>query len=300
MKNTRSNQNSDVSGASDIQTPVRGVTARCLAAGLILAAGAAQAAVLNSQELAANFGSVNQNAVFGPGIGPNGNNSCAPTANMNAFTFLQNTYQGVYGNDGLGNPALQGGQGSWTGAAIQLALNMGTTSAGGTSVAGWVNGTVGWFNTYAPGTTAYAGMGATVGGQPWLAAGAPTPAFLYSQLQANEGVELAIFPVAGIGHVLTLTGISWNNLAGGMNYGGTDTMSLNTIDPGNPGVNTALSFNPGTLTINGGAYNGYTLGIAIAQSPVPETSTTIAGGLTMGLVLLVVLRKNRTAAAPAV
>lgn len=293
--NKHNNQISDASQASGTQPSLPGFTARFLAMGALVVAGAAQAALINPQEAMGNFGTVNQANVFGPGIGANGGNSCAPTATMNSFTFLQNTYPAVYGN------MLMGGNATWTAAAIQLALGMGTTSAAGTSLNGWVNGKVNYINANAPGTTVFAGMSSAgvVAGQPWLAAGAPTPAFLNQQLSAGEDIEIGIQPIGGgVGHVLTLTGMSWNNIAGGMVYGGTDTLTLNSIDPANPGVNTALTFTAGTLTINGGAYNNYQLTVALAESPVPETSTTIAGGLALGLVFLVVLRKNQSATNP--
>ena len=217
----------------------------------------------------AAFGTLNQ-----ANVGPNGangaNNFCAPTATMNSFTFLENAYPSVYGN------LLMGGQASWqlAGQLLAGATYMATDPNSGTSVANWVSGKVNYINKFAPNTTTFAGMG--TGGYPWLNAANPTANFLLQQLQTGEDVELAIFPTVagGIGHVLTLTGINWNDANGNNLFDAGDTLTLNTIDPGNPGVNTQLTLSPGGLLgITGANYNTYTLGVALAESPVPEPTT---------------------------
>ena len=263
------------------------------------------AAVYTAQENAAGFGTVNQSAVFGPGIGASGINSCAPTATMNSFTYLENTYPWDYPHNDL-----MGGQATWTQAAIQLALNMDTTTANATSLQGWVAGKVGWFTANAPAQIRYAGMGPSFsvnGSFPastaysWYHAATPTPAFLLQELQSGEDVEIGIVPAFGVSHVLTLTGIVYHNASGNPNsYGGRDTVTLNTIDPANPGVNTQLVLNPGTMTISGAnpSYGTYSIAVALAESPVPEGSTTI-GLLLMGLTVTGLLHRRLTATATA-
>ena len=146
----------------------------------------------------AAFGTLDQ-----ANVGPNGtggvNNFCAPTATMNSFTFLENAYPSVYGN------LLMGGQASWqlAGQLLVGATYMATDPNSGTSVANWVSGKVNYINNFAPNTTTFAGMG--TGGYPWLNGGNPTANFLLQQLRDGEDVEMAIFPTAGIGHVLTLS-----------------------------------------------------------------------------------------------
>ena len=275
--------------AAGTRSPRRGFAVGALATATLFLAGAqvGQAATLTAQEDVTKFGRINQSDVSGGVLG-NGGNSCAPTATMNSFMYLQNTSQAVLGNDGMGNPILQGGQGSWTAAAIQLALNMGTTGAGGTGTAGWMAGKTGWFSTYAPmAPMNFAGMG-VAGGPAWMNAAAPTPAFLYSQLAMGEDIELGILPGPGggaIGHVLTVTGITWDNVAG--------TYTLNTIDPANPAGNTPLSVNAAG-NVTGANYNGYSVAVAMAES-VPDASTTF-GLLFLGVGALGLLHYRATRA----
>jgi len=261
----------------------------------LIAVGAqvGQAAMFSVDETTiAAFGTLNQNNVP-PG---NGANSCVPTATMNSFTFLQNAYPLIYGLDGGGAPALQGGQGSWLGAATLLAspAYMNTDVNNGTSLSDWINGKVSYLNMFAPGKTLFAGMETLSGiGRPiWDQNANPTVNFMLQELQAGEDVELGILPLTGIGHALTLTGLTWNDADnnGGFNAG--DTLTLNTIDPGNPGINTPLTLSPGNpMTISGGPYNNYTLNVVLAESPIPEPATISL--LLLGAVALLARRDQR-------
>jgi hypothetical protein len=181
---------------------------------------------------------------------------------------------------------LMGGQGSWLAAAQLLAgpLYMNTDINNGTTEGNWVNGKMNYINTYAPGTTIFAGMDSdnTVNRPAWDLNASPTVNFLLQELRAGEDVELGIDPSSGIGHVLTLTGLTWNDADNNGAFNAGDTLTLNIIDPANPLVNTPLTLNPGnTMTISGGPYNNYLLTGALAES-VPEPASLglmILGGL---------------------
>jgi hypothetical protein len=232
----------------------------------------------------AAFGTVDQ--LFVPPA--NGAMSCVPTATMNSFTWLQNAYPAIFGLDGTGLPALQGGQVSWTAAAGLLAspLYMNTSANNGTTIANWIGGKVSYLNAYAPGKITFAGMDSLVAAanRPWWDQNAnPTVNFLLQELQAGEDVELGIYPLDMVGHALTLTGLTWNDADNSLTFNGPDTLTLNTIDPAAPNGTTPLILTPGNpMKISGGIYDGYTLQVALAESPVPEPasfSLVILGGL---------------------
>ena len=293
--NEHSKAHMDARAASRPQSPFRGFAVRALASAALIMAGAplGQAAIYNVDETTtAAFGTVNQ-ANVPPG---NGVNSCAPTATMNSFTWLANAYPGVYGN------TLMGGQANWQAAAALLAgpAYMKTSAITGTSLDDWATGKAAYLNNFAPGKTTFAGMSGVgvVAGQGWLQGANPTANFLLQQLQQGEDIEIGITKPASIGHVLTVTGISWNDANNNMVFDAGDTLTLNTIDPANPGVNTPLPLTAGGLLGVGGAYNGYSLSVAMAESPVPEASTTISAALMLGFTLISVLRKYLKAGAP--
>jgi hypothetical protein len=286
MKNTRK-QLAGARVASKTQLPIRRFAARALAITAVIATSihGAWAAVTNTVNEAtiANFGTVNQINVK-PG---NGAMSCVPTATMNSFTWLQNAYPAIFGLDGGGNQALQGGQGSWLGAANLLAgpLYMNTSANNGTTLANWINGKVSYLNAYAPGKITFAGMDSIQVNNPpaWLQNANPTVNFLLQELQAGEDVELGIYPLDNVGHALTLTGLTWIDTDSDQTFDVGDTLTLNSIDPAAPNGNTPLILTPGNpMTISGGPYDGYALEVALAESPVPEPasfSLVILGGL---------------------
>jgi hypothetical protein len=154
---------------------------------------------------------------------------------------------------------------------------MNTSANNGTTLANWIGGKVSYLNAYAPGKTTFAGMDSlsVAPNRPWWDTNAnPTVNFLYQELLAGEDVELGIYPLDMIGHALTLTGLTWNDADGLGTFNIGDTLTLNTIDPANPLVNTAVALTPGNpMKISGGIYDGYTLQVALAESPIPEPAT---------------------------
>ncbi|MGA2496628.1 MAG: hypothetical protein ABSH20_02745 [Tepidisphaeraceae bacterium] len=254
---------------------------------------------------AANFGHLNQSNSVPGGVGPDVpnpnpppsfiNNYCAPTSTMNSFTFLQKTYPNVYGN----NNQLQGGTGSWTAAAQALAglagppLYMNTDPNTGTTENNWVDGKVAWLEKYAPGKTIYEGEDTLyTGTQAWVDTKTkPTANFLYDMLKAGEDVEIGLSPTVGngIGHVMTLTSIHWNDADNSGTFNAGDTLQIDGIDPGNPGFPFLYTLNPadasGFMTFKGGDYNTYRLDAALAESPVPLPAAVWGGILLLsGLV----------------
>jgi hypothetical protein len=267
-----------------------------LALGIALIAGGAVIAgaqVTNSidETTIANFGTLNQNAVGGAMY-------CAPTATMNSFMWLQAAYPTVYGVDGLGNPVLQGGAGTWLAAAQLLAgpNYMNTSPINGTTEGNWANGKANYLNFYAPGKTVFAGMDSdlTLNRPAWDLNANPTIVFILNELRLGEDVELGIDPSSGIGHVLTLTGAMWVDMNNGVFTIG-DPLFFNTIDPANPIGNTLITIDPASennpaggnpMGIIGVNYNGYRLTGALAESPIPEPATiTLAflGGVSLML-----------------
>jgi len=280
---------------------IRGVSrgARVTAKALVITAvistsihGAWAGTIYTVDETAtASFGTVNQNTVP-PG---NGAMSCVPAATMNSFTWLQNAYPSVYGLDINNFPVLQGGAGSWQAAATLLAgpQYMNTSPNNGTTIANWIFGKVSYLNTFAPGATTFEGMDSlslAVNRPVWDTNANPTVNFLLQELQAGEDVELGIMPADNVGHALTLTGLTWNDADNSGTFNGLDTLTLNTIDPANPGVNTLLTLAPGNpMTITSLNYQNYVLDVALAESPEPATWSLVA----LGVAALIANRRAR-------
>jgi hypothetical protein len=268
--------------ASKTQLPIRRFAAKALAIMAVIltsmyGAWADTGTTYTVNETLASFGTINQINVSPT----DGEMSCVPTATMNSFIFLQTEYQSIFGNDGLGAPALQGEQGSWVNAAALLAgaNYMNTAQNNGTTIKNWIGGKVSYLNTYANGLITFNGMdslSAPADRLSWDTDGNPTVNFLLKELQANEDVELGIYPDKSdvIGHALTLTGLTWIDADNSKTFDLGDTLTLDIMDPANPMGNTPLLLKPGDpMTISGGPYNNYVLEVALSESPVPEPAT---------------------------
>lgn len=240
------------------------------------------------------YGTLDQaNVVVPPG--GSGATSCAPTATMNSFTYLQNAFPAVYGT----NDELMGVNTSWLDAAIDLGTNyMNTSSDTGTSDENWINGKYNYLETYAPGKTIYAGYDAfTTGGQPWVNQAIPPIMFIVQQLQMGAAIEIGISPPDnGFGHVMTVSSIHWTDtdMDGVLDAG--ENATLDGIDPGGGAVfNYMLKIvaNGGNtyLGFDGGPYNNYRIDAAMAGKAVPEPSTILL--FSIGCLALLTTRCRR-------
>ena len=235
--------------------------------------------------------------------GPSGGNSCAPTATANAFAYLQNQYAGTYGSTLVAGGTYSDIQATAT--SLASSNFMSTTSSNGTNPPAWVSGEVNYLEAAAPGKTSYGGMGSSVdiGGintttYPWFNNNSdPTFAFLFSALQNGDGVELAMFPlIDGIGHVVTLTGLNWNdaNSNGIIDFSEGATMTL--VDPLDGTVKTN---HIGQLVANGNLQTDYyhagidsgVIVMALSEVPVPEPASLAVFGL--AAVAILVRRRRR-------
>jgi hypothetical protein len=255
---------------------------------LVLAAarwsGAAPPPTYDVQLDQSKFGHIDQaNVPAGPG--DNGSNSCVPTATMNSFQYLNTAFPTIYGMN-AGKPTIMGTSATWTDAAINLAHKfMNTDPASGTTDNNWIMGKVEYLESLAPGKTTYAGMDSvSQGGQNWVQNANPTANFFLQQLKDGEDIEIGITPSGnGIGHCLTLTSLHWVDNDASNTFNAGDTLTLDGIDPAG-GTPFNFTMSPGAnanapMSFNGGAYNGYVLDAALAESPVPEPAAALAMSL---------------------
>jgi hypothetical protein len=234
--------------------------------------------IYDGHENAANFGHTDQNATGGPKASV----ACAPTATVNSFQFLINTYGSAYANliDTNANQTVQD---------LEAAAYMNVTVAGGGATANnIINGKTQWI--------ADRGLSSMLKVESLQNANAnDTAQFIAQQLAAGQDVELGFLwtgETAGGGHVVTATGIHFNAT--------NDTGTLDFIDPwGGVDISGTLGLD-GTqlqLTYNGGAASGPdperpladTAGsgniiLVAAESPVPLPSTVMVGLVLLGAV----------------
>jgi hypothetical protein len=260
---------------------------------LTSAARHAAAGVVSATENANLFGTLNQANTNCP------NDSCGPTAAVNSLVFLQNMYPTSYPNHVL-VPTVNGAnptQAEQTAVANTLATNayMGTCAVCGTTIEDFIYGKNTYINTVDPNSTTFAAQISIAWRNP-TAAGhavakpayvqentAATPGFIYNELLGGEDVEIFVGFDAGGAHYVTLTGITWDNVA--------NTGSLAFVDPtgGGRGMDNFTTVGGMLHFTNYGG--GATIFHAVAESPVPEPSTALA--MLLGLVIMRALYRLR-------
>lgn len=207
---------------------------------------------------------------------PLGTNTCGPTATANSFAYLERAYPETYRRllvpDIPGEPDF--GTAELTSVAEELKGFMGWDPTG-VSTQGMIEGKALYFDIYAPGTTELGAMmkGTWSGTQPkWVKDGlAPTWEWLNEQLLSCEDVEIAIKPDGGgTGHVLTLTGMTWQDDGDGNIESGEATIDYINPD-GGVAQQSSIFMSGGQLWTS---YNGsmWSVDAAVKES-VPEPAT---------------------------
>lgn len=222
----------------------------------------------------------------------NSGSLCAPTATINSFKFLENTYPEIYGNSLTGNDIVA--------ARNELATYMGSCPVNGTSAQEMWEGKINYIEDKAPGSTIFGGMvNPNYDISTWiekelLESAYPTFDWLFKQLVDGEDVEIGILGGLG-GHALTLTSLSFednnNNNQWNPNLG--ETAKIDYLDPNNPtqlfmsdlslnGTNNYLEFewNNGGINTNENVY----ISLAFKESPKTPESSTLFGLMFIGCI----------------
>jgi len=265
---------------------------------MALAACPADALVISGEEESSDFGNLSQKFTDCQQYG------CGPTAAVNSFIYLQNTYPSIYDNKLVPSTSLV------TEVAVANALSglMNTTCQGAASSCGtmWENfitGKEAYIDDAALGTTSVVAQsvfawdpadGTEPGGVQDHTA--PTVNFLATQLQQKEDVEILINGPGGLDHYLTLVDTTFDT--------DTNTGMINYIDPidgqlhsaplsmGNParGGGLIVEYTDPTATLFIAAPAAIT--VAVAESPIPEPASGVVLGT--GLLTLLAIRRRRT------
>ena len=243
------------------------------------------------------YGTLDQSAV--------GPNTCGPTSTANSFAYLERAYPEVYSGRKL-IPDIEDkddyGPEELKAVADELKDLMKHTDTNGVYIQGLIDGKIKYFEAHAPGTTV---VGAQmkygwdtqkpqgIGGIPDRVHEntEPTWEWLNQQLLSCEDVEILIRPVGGgLGHFVTLTGMTWQDDGDGDIEPG--EAIIDYIDPnGGPGQS-PVTYNEGDEELRLLQYKGqsvnFRLEAAVKESiPEPATMTLLAlGGLA-------VLRRRR-------
>jgi hypothetical protein len=246
----------------------------------------ASANPISVNEVVGDFGHLDQHKTKCP------TRSCGPTAAVNSFVYLQNTYPMVYFHNLAGLS-----EGSEIDTANSLVMSMGTCvkdnqgneTCKNTTWENFYLAKASYIDLHAPGTSNYSsesafswapGEAGGAGKPPAVADNTkPTADYLINQLQQKRDVELEVETVdKTLGHYITVTGITWDP----------DTMlgSLSFVDPDNGGDKSRDIFiNNGYLSWKRPSDNKIVeIQTAVSEGPVPEPVTNLTAGA--GLILV--------------
>ncbi len=287
-------------------------------AAVVLMAGLAtpaSAALYNIQHSSTLFGDLNQNDL------PSGINYCGPTAAINSFKFLQNSYPGIYGNslvpyqgfdldldldvdyydDMMAAATILGG-------ASYMNTQSGTSTPSGTWADMFIYYKQKYIEDLLPGKTTYAAELSGTWADPtgrfapqipptpkpsWVDDNTlPTWGFLYNNLVDGEDVEILLIDESW-GHILTLTGFNWDDVDNDLIVDAGESATIGYIDPATGAYSTSAI----SQTTFGGqlivSYPGHSaqLSMAVKESPVPEPTTLVL--LCVGGLCLVLSRQRK-------
>ena len=270
----------------------------CLAAFLWIAAlsailsGPVEAVPIDVSLDPKKFGTLDQARTNCPNV------NCGPTAAVNSFVYLQNMFPGTYKV-----PLVPAGKEIEVANALNGRTFMNTccTQGGGTSIADFILGKMAYMeqqNTIATKYKAQMSDEWSPPGHPGAKKPTfvqdntrPTVAFIADELKAGEDVELALKPLTGPGHYVTLTGITFNIDTG--------RGSISFVDPMGGMVGTAGITRGSGDTVS--IVTDYMIGNqvtrvvgAVAESPVPEPATLLLFATTAAGLGLAARRRRRS------
>ncbi len=238
-------------------------------------AAPAHATIIDFNLDPSQFGKLDQAKTNCPAV------NCGPTAAVNSFVYLQNAFPNTYKA-----PLVPAGKAVDVANALNGKDFMNTCcTAGGTAVEDFILGKMAYLEQQDKGVTTYAAQ-MSAAWDPLGHPGVPKPSsvtdnmkptvgFIAEELKAREDVEVALKPLVGPGHYLTLTGITFD----------TDTGkgTISFVDPnGGKAGTAAIMQGPGD---NVSIVTDYMIDSqvtrivgAVAESPVPEPSTVLLLG----------------------
>ncbi len=270
----------------------------CLAMLLSLAAAGNTTSYVVSEGSASAFGNLSQeDALMTPTFG---NNGCPPTALVNSFIYLQNTYPTIYGTQLVASSSTA--DMATTAKALTgvpsgtnyLNYDFGTHS---TTLKDYFWGTSTYIEGKVPNQTGYLGQvistGYTSDMPAWVNNGAayPTWQFLFEQLQKSQAVIIFWKDVPGgtKKHFMSVTGMNFNDANNNGTVDFSENATITYIDPkdGQQYTSQIWQYTDGTLRLyyhndNYNWYSGNTK-IYMAESfgpvPLPGTLLLLGSGL---------------------
>lgn len=235
-----------------------------------------------------DYGTVQNQTICGHGI-------CGAAQAINSFLFLKNYYPAIYGGTNID----VGNRNNATDASVDFAVNgwtlnninyTGYYGRTGTNEQDYLDTKMDWLNGFAPQKSKFDAMwaGRTVAGRN----GAPTWQFLVNEIMHHEDIEMFIYDDSGAGHVISLTGIRYDDT---MTCEVENNCTINFQDPNFPNTNYLVDvmLTGGVLSfIDPSTFSGKTVTItaAFSESPIPLPSTVLL--LCAGLFLLVSITKS--------